>query len=810
MLLTALLLACSAPFTSVGGDDWPHLRGPGLDGQVASNVFERPTFGLRSAWRVPLGPAYSGVAVADGRLVTMFSDGASDWVVALDVLDGHELWRHELGATYLGHDGSDDGPISSPVIAGGTVHAVGPRGVLLALALEDGAVRWSADLVADHGATQPDYGFTTTPLVEGKLVIVQVGGSEGRLLVAFDRASGAVVWSAGEGAAGYTSPFAMDLAGERQVIALNGPELLGVAPASGAVLWKLALGEQSFAGSGLAGAIDGETFYADVGSGLALFHAAKTEVGYAVEERARTRDLGDTYAAPVLHDGHLYGFKSDFLTCIEVATQKRVWRSRPPGGKGLILVGHHLVVFGADGVVAIVRATPDGYREKARFAALGHSSFTWPAFAGGRVFLRNNAELTCVEVVDAAEPTAAAPTPSVPPTSATAGRGDFEAFLAAMVTVGDKRAAVEALLVTTEQFPIVEGDQVHFVFVAGNEHFPPVEDPRWSSVFRGAVEDVAIAGLMVPGGSEALRRLQGTDLFYRTYTIEPGGRFEYRFQVNYEQWLADPLNPRRVPGVWGGELSEVLAEGYQEETHFREPAGVERGRIESYEFASALLGDARAVSIYLPAGYDASAASYPLLIVQRGPDYLEQAQLAHTLDNLIGTRVRPLVAVFVTPTDQWWHESGGTGTEEYLEMLAREFVPDLAARYRLLDGPENRALLAQEHFALSAAFGALLYPDVFGQAALQSAALGDIARHALFELIESDPLEPVAFHVEWNRYEARDGDGGYDRAADSRRLSEALRERGYRVTGGEILDTAGWAAWRARSDDLLEELFPLE
>jgi enterochelin esterase-like enzyme len=629
-------------------------------------------------------------------------------------------------------------------------------------------------------------------------------------LCAFDRASGAVAWTSGEGAAGYTSPFAMELAGERQLIALNGQELLGVAPANGAVLWRLALGEQSFAGSGLAGAIDGETFYADVGSGLALFRAAKTEVGYAVEERARTRDLGNTYAAPVLHAGHLYGFKGEFLTCVEVGSQKRLWRSRPPGGKGLILVGEHLVVFGSDGVVAVVRATPEGYREEARCAALGHSSYTWPAFAGGRVFLRNDSELACIEVVDAAPPTAAAAPPAGLPSAAGGGSGGFEARLAALAAASDKQAALEAWLATAAEFPIVEGDRVHFVFLAGDERFPPVDDPRWSSVVRGEVEDVAIAGLMVPGGSEALLRVPGTGLFHRTYPIEPGARLEYRFHVDYERWLPDPLNPRRVPGVWGGELSEVLAEGYPEETHYREPSGAAGGRIESYEFASALLGDARALSVYLPAGYDTSGASYPLLIVQRGPDYLEKAQLTHTLDNLIGTRVRPLVAVFVTPTDLWWHEAGGTGTEAYLEMLARELVPDLEARYRLLGGPEHRALLAQENFALSAAYGALLYPDVFGQAALQSVALGDIARHALFELIQTDPLEPVAFHIEWNRYEARDADGGYDNAADSRRLSAALRERGYRVGGGEVLDTAGWAAWRARSDDLLAALFPLE
>jgi enterochelin esterase-like enzyme len=442
----------------------------------------------------------------------------------------------------------------------------------------------------------------------------------------------------------------------------------------------------------------------------------------------------------------------------------------------------------------VARATPEGYREEARLAALGHSSFTWPSFAGGRVFLRNDEELVCVEVLDAAVPLAGAePGPAGPAAAAPAASGGgFEAFLASLAGSSDAQAAVDAYTAACERFPIVEGDRVHFLF-------------------QGEVEDVAVGGPMIPGGSEPLARVAGTDLHTRSYALEPGSRWEYRFQVDYERWIPDPRNPSTVPAAWGGEASELLMPGYRDEAHHREPAeGTPRGTLETYEFTSATLGGPRPITVYLPAGYAQSEERYPLVVVHGGPDYLEKGGLAHTLDHLIGARVRPLVAAFVTPADLWWHEAGGTGTEEYLAVLARELVPDLAARYRLLPGPGSCALLAQRSFALSSALGALLYPDVFGKVALQSALLDDVARHALFARIADEPLEPVAFHVEWSRHEGRDADGGFDPAADGRRLFDALSERGYAITGGEVLDTAGWGGWRRRTDDLLEALFPLQ
>jgi enterochelin esterase-like enzyme len=461
----------------------------------------------------------------------------------------------------------------------------------------------------------------------------------------------------------------------------------------------------------------------------------------------------------------------------------------------LILVDDRLVVFGAQGVVAVAAATPKGYDEELRGQFLEHSSFTWPSFANGHIFVRNSSELVCIQVVqaDTAVAVAGAPQP--------VGQGAFGRFVQSVTRAEDKTALVDAFFAGQKSFPIVEDNTVHVVY-------------------RGDVEDVAIAGTMLDDARpRGLQRVEGTNFYYRSYPIEPGARWEYGLEVDFGEPTPDPLNPRTAFGIiydlvgnprYEGPLSEVVMPGYDSATHLREPEGA-RGRIETYEFESVALGNKRSIKVYLPVGYGDSEAEYPLLIVHRGPEWLEKGKMTHSLDNLIGTRVQPVVVAFVPPGPIWWSEGTGTGTDKYLAMLVEEFVPDIERRYRLSSRPQDRALIGANWFGLTAAYGVILFPDVFGKAGVQSAGLGEeISVHDFFERLHSRPANDAVFYVDWNRYEMRVPDQSWDQRADGRRLSSELRKQGYKVLGGEALDTHGWTSWRARTDDLLVALFPLD
>lgn len=789
-LASLVAFALAAPHATPGPEtDWPHLRGPSFDGHAVSSVFEGGDFGLKVAWRAPLGPGYSAVAVSRGTAVTMCSDGASDVVVAFNARSGAERWRRALGPTYRGHDGSEDGPISTPLVHRGMVYVLDPRGRLTALELERGDEVWSLDLVARHGARAPEYGCATTPCAEGDLVFVQLGGDGGRALAALDARSGELRWSFGDEAVDYQSPALMTLAGRRMLVAFRGPGTLAAHdPQSGALLWEHALGENDSDGSAIPSPIDEHRFVAVLGRGLVAFEVRPEGEGFRVSEAFRCRDLGNTYAPPVRCGDHLYGLRGEFLTCVDARSGERVWKSRPPGGRGLILVGDRLVIYGAEGRVVVARATPEGYREEANLQALESSALTWPSFADGRIYLRNPHEMVAVEVterggsVPVAAAAAAAPAPAP-------GDGAFARFLRELDAADDKAERLDAFMRAQDRFPLVEGDQVHFVY-------------------RGPARDVAVAGTMIAARqAEPLQRVAGTDFHHRSYRVAAGSRVEYQFQIDMERWEPDALNPRQVPSPWGPQRSEVLMPGYVEPRHIAEPPAEGRGRLETFTLSGPGLEPPRQIRVYVPHG--TGTQPLPLLVVQQGPSWIEKGLLVNTLDNLIGREIAPVLVAFVDTIDAWWLEAGGSRTAEFVQMLAERLVPELERRYPLRSTPAARAILGTEDYALTAVYAALVRPDVFGKAAAQSAALRNGAQDALFERLGAAAgRSNLEFYVDWNLYELRSADHGFDFGKDSRTLAEALRSAGYPCAGGEMADAHGWSGWRARSDRILKAFFP--
>ncbi len=69
---------------------------------------------------------------------------------------------------------------------------------------------------------------------------------------------------------------------------------------------------------------------------------------------------------------------------------------------------------------------------------------------------------------------------------------------------------------------------------------------------------------------------------------------------------------------------------------------------------------------------------------------------------------------------------------------------------------------------------------------------------------------PLTIYLDWGRWDFRSPHEAWDMRAASQRWWDLLRERGWRPTGGEVLDGTDWASWRERTDRLLAALFPPE
>ena len=756
--------------------DWPQWRGPQQDLKSLQDGVFGGSFGLEVDWQKTLGSGYSSISVVGHRAVTMYSDGENDVLVALDVKTGEELWSYAIAPTYKGHSGSDDGPLGTPTIHDGVVYVLGPKGHLVAVGLEDGKKVWSHKIDEQFAAVPPEYGFTTVPVVSGGLVIVQTGGADGRCVSAFDPKTGEMRWSYGNDPVGYHSPLNVELLGKKQILAISNQHVLGILPATGEVLWKHRYTEDENWGAQPV-AIEGDRILISFGRESALYQFKQTEDGYALEELWRNNNLRNSNAVPVYHEGHFYGFSGRFFVCVDAATGEVAWKSRPPGFGGVVLVDGHLVTYAGEGEVVVAEANPEEYVEKARLKLADRLSFTPPSFASDRLFVRDLTQVASIRITDAAvAPVVADQVPL---------EGRFGDFVRALQSAPDKAAMLDRFMAEQKSFPMVEGeDLVHFVY-------------------RGDADDMAISGNHLPfGGEQALYRVEGTDLWFRSYRLSPKALFEYSFH-QFDERMTDPLNPVTL-GPEGQSTSLLAMPGWTAPEHIDEPTG-QRGTLEKFNWKSEVLGNEREMTIWLPPGYAASGKKYPLAVVNYGNLALSHGLMANSLDNLVGKSVAPVVVAFLPRVD---FNEYANQAEDWSKALAEELMPHLEKKYRLLDGAENRAMTGIASGAFGSTYFALRYPGSIGKVATQSFYYRTEVLEEWQKLLEADDARTLAFYIEWseNDYDAQ----GVSSKTDSPALAKLLDEKGYDVTTHTGIDGAGWGGWRARTDRIFETFFPLD
>lgn len=394
-----LFVAAFLISSAIESADWTRWRGPDQSGAShEEQIFGEGKPELDLAWNRPLGIAYSGISVANGKAVTMFADGEIDWLTAIDAASGEEIWRYRIDTMFPKVGGAHGGPLSTPVISGDVVYGLGARGQLFAVALDDGSELWSIRIDETLGAKPPKFGFTTTPLVVGKALFVQTGGEAGRSLTALDRKTGELLWATGDEPVGYQSPILAELAGQKQIVSVTNKSIAGLAPQDGTVLWRKKHDLVERDGWATPLQIGADTFLLVERMESVAFRVEKTGDSFAVSELWRGTNLKNNFAAPVVHDGNIYGYSGDFLTCVNARTGEQLWKARSSAA-GLILVDGHLVIFGTDGAVLVAEASPEGYEEKARVKVSETAGYTFPSFSDGGIFVRGLDDIGRVDVV---------------------------------------------------------------------------------------------------------------------------------------------------------------------------------------------------------------------------------------------------------------------------------------------------------------------------------------------------------------------------------------------------------------------------
>lgn len=402
LLVLALIWIISESLVAEAGD-WPQFRGPKRDGHAAPQKLLRqwPTTGPQLLWTAEgLGAGYSGLAVVGDRIVTMGLIGEDEMVLSRRLSDGQEIWRTRIGPAYRQDIG--DGPRSTPTVVGDAVFALGASGDLACLDLNTGQIVWHRQILKEFDASNITWGISESPLVVGQHVIVTPGGRKGTM-VALDKISGATLWTAKDPRlevepAGYASPILYSVAGNEQVATFTSLGAFAVRLRDGKFVWrydKVANGTANIATPVYSA---GHLFYSsDYGQGCALLRLQ----GDRVQEVYFNKNLKNHHGGVVAIDGHLYGFDSSVLVCVEMASGKQKWKDRSVGKGSLSVADGMLYLLSEDGVVGLVRPSPTKYEEVSRFSLPSRSdqrTWTYPVIAHGRLLLRDQDRLFCYHV----------------------------------------------------------------------------------------------------------------------------------------------------------------------------------------------------------------------------------------------------------------------------------------------------------------------------------------------------------------------------------------------------------------------------
>ncbi len=385
----------AAPAAAEMRAEWPGFRGPERDSivrgvRIETDWSRTPPVEL---WRRPIGPGWSSFAVAGDRLFTQEQRGDDELVSAYNLKTGEPAWKHRDAARFW-ESNAGAGPRATPTLSNGRVYTLGGTGILNALDAHDGSVVWSRNAATDTGTKVPDWGIASSPLVVGDVVIAATAGS----LAAYDLATGKPRWFGPTGGWGYSSPHLSTIDGVVQIVLLNGPGAIGVAPSDGTVLWKHASG-----GDGIVqpAVLAGGDFLVGSGSGMSgssgmlRFTVAHEPSGWIVKERWTSPGLKPYFNDFVVHKGHVFGFDGSILACIDLDEGTRKWKGGRYGHGQLVLLPDQnvLLVLSEEGELALVSATPDKFTELARVPALEGKTWNHPVLVGDILLVRNGEEM---------------------------------------------------------------------------------------------------------------------------------------------------------------------------------------------------------------------------------------------------------------------------------------------------------------------------------------------------------------------------------------------------------------------------------
>lgn len=396
---SATTSATTVPADSAGAG-WPCFRGANRDG-ISKAPFAWPKNGPKQVWKTAIGGGHSAVSIGDGRLFTMGNKENVDTVWCLDVNTGKEIWKYSYPCKARAAGQYDsDGPGATPTIDGKVVYTLSRRGDLFCFEAQGGKIVWKKNLKEALNVEIPTWGLVGSPVVYGKMLLLNVGAGG----LALDKANGEVIWKS-VGSPGYSTPVLFQYEGKTRLALIADKSLAVVEPDTGKEVWRQDWKTPYEAGAADPIIVDGTVF---LSSGY-NFGAGLFKIGADAASSQIWRDkkvMRNHFHTCMLWEGNLYGIDGDQqdemdapLKCLDMKTGKEKWKHEGLGFGGVMIAGGKLVILTQTGELVAAELSPEGYKEIGKAKIIDGKVFTVPVILNDRLYARNTqGDLVCVSI----------------------------------------------------------------------------------------------------------------------------------------------------------------------------------------------------------------------------------------------------------------------------------------------------------------------------------------------------------------------------------------------------------------------------
>ena len=428
------LILCPA-FASAQGSDWPKFLGP-LGTSVSTEkglLTPWPKDGPKIIWHKEVGTGYGMPVIAKGKLYHFDrKDAETVRLTCMNAKTAETHWTFEYPSVYEDHFGYNNGPRCSPTVDGDLVYLYGVEGMIHCVRADTGKPVWKADTFKDFNVIQNFFGVGSTPVIEGDLLIAQVGGSppgskprelfaqtlkgNGSAVVAFDKLTGKVAYKISDELAGYASPVLATIHNRRYCFVFARGGLLAFEPKTGKIDFHFPFRCEDVESVNASNPIvvGDKVFISECyGPGSVLLKIKEGGKYQVLREEAKEfrKSMAIHWMTPIYHNGYLYGCSgrntnNAELRCIDFETGKVMWTEKRLTRTSLLMVDGHFICLAEDGTLRLLKVNPDKYEEissvelrdpKTRQPLLQYPCWAAPILSHGLLYVRGEERVVCLE-----------------------------------------------------------------------------------------------------------------------------------------------------------------------------------------------------------------------------------------------------------------------------------------------------------------------------------------------------------------------------------------------------------------------------